>query len=178
MKARSRSQNGNFYEFAAALIVLISFIVVPLLTIGFIPMRFMLSHGVMSDLTYRLSHCESRTDAYTLLNKDKRWKDLLSKFGVTVSGEQLSLIATTSDGGARVVVQQGQQLSPEWLPGGAQGSLIYSLELRAQCSIAPLFHGNAAVPGLTQPVTLVLSTRSQWENVSRDPKSASFFINL
>jgi hypothetical protein len=165
-----RNQNGNLSEFGPAMIILVGFIVVPLLTIGFLPMRLMLSQCVLSELTYRLSHCDTRNQAYELIDTDHRWRDLLGAFGVAVSGENLRLVAAT-DNGTTNAVGKGEKLPPEWLPGGKFGSCIYSLELTASCSLG------TPIAALTKPLIVSISTRSPWENMGRDPQSKEYFIN-
>ncbi len=181
MKSRAqRSKTGHaaLSEFAASTCLLICFLLIPILNIAFLPVRFMITNGVLSELTHRLSHCESRSEAYTAMSGELWWKSTLSKCGVTVSGEQLSLIILTSDGSNSLVLKRGDILPADWLPGGKNAPCIYSLEAKMNCSAAPLFKTSAInVAGLTSPVTLSLSSRSQWENLSRDPKTLAYYIN-
>lgn len=162
----SRSQKGQITEFAAAFVAFI-LVALPLIDVCSIPARYMLCQGIISELTSSLAHCEKRTDAYLFLKKDQSWKDTLSKFGVVVSNEQLTLLATTTDGSQKIELSESQKPSADWLPDGAKGPFIYSLTLKANCAIAA---------GLNTPVNLTVSGNSQWENVSPDPKTLKYFI--
>ncbi|HNM48300.1 MAG TPA: hypothetical protein PKN86_01315, partial [Candidatus Obscuribacter sp.] len=51
--ARNRSGHA-MSEFAAALIVLISFIFMPLLNISIIPVRYLMAQGVLNELSHRV----------------------------------------------------------------------------------------------------------------------------
>lgn len=57
-------------EFAAGTCVLICFLLIPIFNIAFLPVRFMISNGVLSELTHRLSHCDTRTESYKVLSGD------------------------------------------------------------------------------------------------------------
>lgn len=167
-----RSQRGSsLAEFGPALCVFFCFVFIPLINLGFIPVRYMVSQCAHSALVSKLAQCEKRSDAYTLMKEDQRWKDLLSKFGVTVSSERLTLSATTGDGAQRISVLQGQELPATWLPGGANAPCIYSLSLTSNCSIAPVFPD--------KDIDISLFASAQWENLSRDPSSTklAYFIN-
>ncbi len=170
-RSRKRKQNGNISEFGAALITLICFVILPLLNLSFIPVRYMLCEGALNELTRRLAHCEKLTEAQDTLKKDNAWKTILDRCGVTISGERLSLLVTTSDGTRGIVLNPGGQLSDEWLPGGANGPCIYSLSVKANFTIAALYQGPF------KPVTITITSHSQWENLSKNPKSLNYFIN-
>lgn len=176
----TRSQNGtSLVEFGASTTLLICLILFPLINIAFIPVRYMFCHEVISDLARRLSHCETRSDAYRLMQQDQQWKAILSRCGVTVSGEQLNLIATTSDGTQSVSVGQGVQLPADWLPGGTKSPCIYSLAVSATCAISPVFSGGGGPSGLKSPINVTIAAGSQWENLARDPRSTTlaYFVN-
>ena len=175
---RSTRGHAALSEFAVSTCVLVCFILIPILNIAFLPVRFMITNGVLSELTHRLSHCDSRSEAYKVMFAEQWWKDTLAKCGVTVSGEQLNLMITTSDGSNSLVLKQGEVLPADWLPGGKNAPCIYSLETKMNCSAAPLFKTSSIdVAGLTSPVTLSLSSRSQWENLSRNPKTLAYYLN-
>ncbi len=173
---QGRSTSGSITEFGAALVILICFVLVPLVNVSFISARYMLCQGVLSELTSRLSHCEKPSDAYTTA-KGESWKAIIAKFGAGVSGERISILAVAGDGSRTATFTQGQKWPKEWLPGGSYGPCVYSLVVTCDCSITPVYKG-CVIPGLDKPITISLKSNSQWENLSRDPKSNSlaYFI--
>ncbi|MBY0551360.1 MAG: hypothetical protein K2W95_29030 [Candidatus Obscuribacterales bacterium] len=170
-----RKQTGNITEFAAAFTVFLS-MALPLLNISFVPIRYLFCQAIVSDLANSLAHCEKRSDADKMLRQDQSWKSKLANFGVTVENERLEIIATTSDGKAKLILRQGQSIPAEWLPNDPKGPFIYSLALRTSCRIAPAVGADGGIPGLSGPITLPVSGVSQWENVSPNPKNTRYFI--
>jgi hypothetical protein len=141
-----------------------------MLNLCFIPVRYMLCEGALTELSRRLAHSEKFTDAEAMMAKEQWFKSFLQQCGVKVSKENIRILVTTADG-TRSIVKNGADLPEEWLPGGANGPCIYSLELRADCTISALYQGPF------QPVTVTLKSHSQWENLSKDPASLEYFIN-
>lgn len=172
MKRQStrRSNKGNMAEFGTAFLLLITFIFLPLLNMSFIPVRYMICEGALTELCRRLAHSERFSDAQASLSKEQWYKTLLTQCGVTVSGEQLRILVTTADG-ARSIVKQSGALPDEWLPGGANGPCIYSLEVKADCTISALYQGPF------KPAKMTIRTHSQWENLAKDPSTVEYFIN-
>lgn len=168
----SHATSGNTSEFGATLGVLICLILIPLLSAAFIPIRYSMCQGSVTELVARLARSEKRSDAYTTLNTDGRWKKLLSACGAEVKDAKLVLVATSSKGGnQQIVVQQGNSIPQDWLPDGANSPCTYSLHLDVVCAVAPLFGGTGAITGINAPVNLTVSSSAHWENLSRDPKS-------
>jgi len=168
---RPRTKKGQVTEFGAVFCILILFVFLPLLNLSFIPVRFMISQGVFSEVSRRLGHCEKFSEAQDLITKDQQWLQLLSLFGVTVNKPQLELLVTTSDGKRSAVFNGASKLPDEWLPGGANSPCIYSVGLKADCTISALYQGPF------QPAVVRVAAQSQWENLSKDPKSLYYFIN-
>ena len=175
---RSKIGSAAMSEFAAGTCILVCFLLIPIFNIAFLPVRFMISNGVLSELTHKLSHCDTRTESYKVMSGDTWWKRTLANCGVTTTGEQLTLLISSSDGTKSVALNQGDVVPSDWLPGGKNAPCIYSLETRMNCSADPLFKSTAIdVAGLTKPVTLSMTGRSQWENLSRDPRTLAYYIN-
>lgn len=166
----SRRQAGSIAEFGVAIMVLICFVLLPLLNLSFIPVRYVMCEGIMSELTRRLAHSDKFSEAQTIMAKDQWWKNVLATCGVTTKGETLRMVVTTSDG-TKAITSEGGKLPDEWLPGGANGPCIYSLEVKADCTIAALYQGPFP------PVNMTIRSHSQWENLSKDPESLKYFIN-
>ncbi len=133
----------------------------------------------MTDLVSRLAHSEKRSDAYTTLNQDQKWKKLLDGCGAAVKNVDLALIITTNTGGnKKLIIHQGNPVPDEWLPGGKLSPCIYSLHLDCQCAISPLFGGTGGITGINAPVTLNVSSSAHWENLSRNPRSATLAFSI
>lgn len=171
-----KRRSGQLSEFGAAFIVLLM-VIMPLINVSFVPVRYLLCQAILADRVSSLAHCEKRSDVYVLLERDQSWKSLLSKVGVTVSNEQVAFVATTSDGKQKQVLLRGQLIPPQWLPDGSNEPLIYSVSLKADCSIPPAVYGASGPPGLTAPVRMTINTDAQWENTSADPESLKYFID-
>lgn len=161
-----RIAKGQLTEFAAAFAILLS-IVLPLITLAFVPVRYLFCQGIVSERAASLAHCEKRSDVYKALKQDQSWKSSLSKVGVAVSGEEVSFLVTTGDGKSKLVLREGQALPPEWLPDGPKGPFIYSLILSAKCAISS---------GVISPINATIGSDSQWDNLSPDPKTLKYFI--
>lgn len=184
--ASSHAMNGRkssgqaTSEFGATIAVLICLVLIPVLSIAFVPIRYSMCQGVITEFVTRLAHSEKRSDAYNTLSRDERWKKLLEGCGAQVKDAKLVLIATTTNGGGKkIVLQQGNAVPPEWLPGGKLSPCIYSLHLDCQCAVSPLFGGTGTIVGINAPVLLNASSSAHWENLSRNPRSAdlAFCIN-
>lgn len=173
-----RRQKGHaMLEFAVGLIVFVCFILIPLLDIGFIPVRYFIAQGVINEFTHRLALCEKRTEAYQVLSDEESWKTFLGKCGVTVHEPKLKLIACGKDESDQLSVTKGQMVPDAWLPNGNKGPCVYAFELTTDCDIAPLYPGNGGMPGFTSPITLTLKSKSQWENLGRNPDTTAYFLN-
>lgn len=164
-------------EFSGALIIFILFMFLPLINIGIMPVRYLIAHGTMSEMAHRMAVCEKRTDAYKLLQTNTWWKTFLAKCGVAVKSPEASMVIVGKDGSSKTSVNLNNNLSDDLLPNADKGPFMYSIQLRAQCDIAPLFNGGAGLAGFTKPVTFNMSSQAQWENLGRDPETTYFYIN-
>jgi hypothetical protein len=175
-----RRSGGSISEFGAVLAILVCLILIPLFSISFVPIRYYMAQGAVSELVTRLAHSEKRSDAYKTLKDDSSWKDILASCGVRELGTKLVLVATTANGGSKnIVVAEGASIPKEWLPNGSMAPCIYSLHLECDCAVAPLFGGSGAITGIDAPVMLKVSSSAHWANLSRDPKSPTlaFYVD-
>lgn len=174
----SRSKNGHaISEFSAAFVFFVCFVLVPLIDFGFVPLRYLISQGVLNEATHRLSLSQKRSEAYNLLDGDFWWRNFLDKCGVTVADTSMNLLVCGQSASDSMSCPKDSTLAADWLPGGSKGPCIYSIEVTTTCEIAPLFHGSAGLPGFTSPVPITLKSRSQWENLGRDPQTGAYYIN-
>lgn len=164
-------------EFAAAFIALISFVFVPLVSIGMIPVRYLIAQGVLTQLSHKLALCDKRSDAYTLFQNDNWTESILSKCGITMNNETLSLRILGQADNSVTSIGKGEVIPPEWLPNGNKGPCIYSLRADADFSVEPVFKCCPGVPGVTSPITFKVHCDSPWENLGRDPVTSQYFVN-
>ncbi len=181
MRNRSRGRNRRGHgipEFGAAMVAFICFFLAPVIDLSFIPLRYLIAQGVVTELTHRLSLSEKRSDAYTLLGSDTWWQGFLAHFGVTAHDPKLRLVVCGLNPSNMTSVNTPLgPLSDEWLPEGVNAPCVYSLELSVDCDLPPLFNFNVGLPGFTEPVTMTIKSRSQWENLGRDPQTSKYFVN-
>lgn len=164
-------------EFAAALIVLISFVFAPLVNVSIVPIRYLIVQGAMTEMSHRIALCEKRSEAYSMFTADPWFNSILEKCGVNISNPKLTLTIMSKDGSSKTTVNNGEAVPAEWLPNGSKEPSLYSMELSADAAVPPLFSMTAGLPGFTSPITLRLHTASQWENFSRDPLTTAYFVN-
>ncbi len=163
-------------EFSGAMVIFILFIFAPLINVGILPVRYLIAHGIMTEMTHRMAVCEKRTEASKLLKSNLWWTNLLSACGVAVKNPQASLIAV-DQGGSKKTVTISDPLSVDMLPNSSNGPFMYSIQLTADCDISPLFNAGAGLPGFTKPVTIRLSSQAQWENLGRNPETTFYYLN-
>ncbi len=164
-------------EFSGALIIFILFIFAPLIDIGILPVRYLIAHGTIAEMTHRMSVCEKRSEAQSLLKANTWWTDFLAKCGVSVHNTEASFVIVGKGGNDKTKVILGNALSDDQLPNGNKGPFMYSLQLNCDCDIAPLFNAQAGLPGFTSPITFHMNSQAQWENLGRDPQSSLYYIN-
>jgi hypothetical protein len=172
-----RKKSGSaMTEFSGAMIIFILFIFAPLLNIGILPVRYLIAHGIISEMAHRMAVCEKRTEAQKLLKNNSWWTNLLSACGVTVKNPDAQLVIVDK-GNSKSNVSINAILPNDKLPNGSGGPFMYSIQLSADCDISPLFNAGAGLPGFTSPVTLHLSSQAQWENLGRNPETTLYYIN-
>lgn len=178
--AKLRSKKGQIAEFAPALMVFVCFVLVPLIDIAFIPVRYFIAEGVVNQYTHTLSLAGSRKKAYDMLTantgEDSWWRGFLQNCGMTVHDPKLVLVVCGSNPGDKIVVNKSEDIPAAYLPGSAK-QCVYSLEMTVEIDIPPLYNGSAGLPGLTSPITMKFASRSNWENLGRNPVSREYFVN-
>ena len=173
---RSRKFGSSMTEFSGAMVIFILFIFAPLINVGILPVRYLIAHGILTEMTHRMAVCEKRTEASKLLKTNLWWTTLLGACGVAVKNPEASLIAV-DQGGSKKAVSMGDPLTVDLLPNGTKGPFMYSIQLTADCDISPLFNAGAGLPGFTMPVTIRLSSQAQWENLGRNPETTFYYLN-
>lgn len=176
MTLKSRKPTGNITEFGAAFVVFICFFLIPFIDIGFLPVRYMFACNAVNELSYRLSNCRTRTDAYNAFQNDGWWRHTLGTLGISISDARVVLIACAKNG-QTAKFNQGQTIPPEWLPNGKNQASVYSLEVDVKAAMAPIYGFKAALPAFDHPFPLALNCRSQWANLGLDSNTLEYCVN-
>ncbi len=62
MRPRNRRQTGSsMTEFSGAMVIFILFIFAPLINVGILPVRYLIAHGIMTEMTHRMAICEAHS---------------------------------------------------------------------------------------------------------------------
>ncbi len=175
-QARSK-RGGTVAEFGMTFIVLVCFFFIPLVNLGFIAARYLLAQGIVAECTHRMALSEKRSDSYALLSSDPRWRQFLTKCGVSIEESKLQLIVCGKTSGDQVVVAQGAPVTSQWLPEGSKGPCVYMMELRVKAKMMPVYKGGPSIPGINTPLDVDFAGRSVWENLACNPDSKEYYIN-
>lgn len=174
---RRNNRGGSIAEFGAAFLVLVVFIFIPLVNACFVAVRYFIATGAISEYVHRLSLTERRSQAVSMLSSDTWWSDFASKCGVTVTNKKLSVVICGANESDKLTLNQIQDVPANWLPNGDKGPCVYTIQLDVNVDVAPVYAGGAGCPGITAPVPMKISAHSDWENLSRNPKTKRYFIN-
>ena len=177
-----RSSGQQSVEFAAAMALLVGCVFVPLIDAGIIPVRFGLASSCLDSLTQQLSRTETLTNAYEMLDSDSGPKTMLKKIGgVKLKETQLTVeITSAREPMDTLTIYNPRTFPTEWLPEGNHCPCDYSLHLSVKTEIYPLILAPSlgrGIPGLTAPLPVTFNTRSNWENLGRNPVTREFFLN-
>lgn len=164
----TRNQRGSLAEFAPAFVVFTCFILIPLINFSAIPVRYLITQGVMTATVQKLALAESRTQAQTILDEGS-WQTFLSRCGVTVHPQPLKLVVCGKNDGDKLALNTAQAVPTDYLPRGTKGPCVYEMELTVDADLRPLYPG--------APATMKIACRAPWENLSRDPATHKYFIN-
>jgi hypothetical protein len=178
-----RSTVGGYQltEFAGALLILVSCIIIPLINLGIVPVRFGLGTSIVSTKVHQLAKSETLSQAFNAGQQSASFADSLKRIGgIVVKSSQLLLTIESTKLKRTKVVDRPGTIPKPWLPDGANGPCIYSLELNVDADVYPLVTApvpHAAIPGLTRPISTQFHEVSTWENLGRDPATGEFFVN-
>ncbi len=185
-RTRPRTSHGSqLSEFAAALVLLVVFIFVPLLDLAIVPIRWMMAQELINSYVRSLALCETVSHSFQQLEADPSLRTRLLKLGgVGVQSINLHLrILRTFRGSGNdesLVVSQPRRIPKQWLPDGAYAPCVYLLEIDVQSLISPAIlmpGGGTSIPGLTAPIPVLIKASHEWTNLGRDPRSEQYFIN-
>jgi hypothetical protein len=175
-------RGSHIAEFGAALVLIAVALIIPLVDLAIVPVRWMMAQELVNNVTRQLAFCESFSQSIERLKSKPSLEDRLNRLGgVRVRAVQLGIrAAKIFEAGQFLFVDEPGKLPEEWLPKQGRTPCTYTLLLEVKVDLCPavLFPGvGNAVPGLTGPFPMVLSSCHAWENLSLDPESRQFFIN-
>lgn len=181
-RVRVRNNRGQqITEFAAALVLLVLILFLPLLDLAILPVRYFMAQELIAQYARQLSHCETLTAAYTVMAADPSLQDrLIHLGGVNPKNLELHLlISTVRTPVQKLDVTKPRTISKEWWPEGKMGPCEYILEVRCETEISPavIINFTPKILGLSQPVTFILAADSPWENLGRNPITKQFYMN-
>ena len=182
-RKRQRSPKGSaqLSEFGAAIFLLISCVVIPLIDLSIIPVRLGLGKSIVNHRVHQLAQSECLSEAFKSFQEGDIHSGLTRIGGFNAKSTQLSLIATSVKNPEQSMsVNRPGALPGDWLPGGLKGPCLYRLDLTVDAEIEPLITApvpGVPIPGLTRPIPFHLREESSWENLGCDPSSGEFFVN-
>jgi hypothetical protein len=181
-----RNQNGsNILEFAAALMLLVVFVFIPLLDLAIVPIRWMMAQEIVNSYVRILALSESYGEAKRTMEADPSLRTRLLRLG-GVEEQSLRLYLKIThvprDYEPIKFVEIGKPgtIPPQWLPDGAFAPCDYLLIIDAQLMIAPAVlvdWRGVSVPGLTRPFPMQLRAAHEWSNLGRNPDTEKYVIN-
>jgi hypothetical protein len=184
---RRNSRGAQLAEFGPALALLVGIIIVPLLDLSLLPIRWILAQNLVNDYSRQLSLCETFSQSMRRLNAfpslSSRLRDLGGISADTIDMHlKVSRIYQSGGAGnqADLNISTPGTIPDVWLPNGANAPCSYSLEIQINSLMSPAFlfpKCGVDIPGLTAPVPLLLTASHNWENLGRDPRTHSYFLN-
>jgi len=168
-------------EFGAALFLLFSCIVLPLLNMAIIPVRFGMAKSIINNQVRKLAKSESFGEALkTNQIEAAKWESIQAIGGIVVKDCQLKMVVESTRSKKSESFYAPKSIPASWLPEGSEGPCVYLLDLRVDAEISPLVTfavANKHIPGLTGPIPFKFREVAAWENLSRDPVTGEFFVN-
>jgi hypothetical protein len=173
-----RNQRGSLMtEFAGAFVLFICCVMIPLINISVIPVRYVVSFAMVSEMTRKLALAETRSQAVTLATQPAFYQSFAGQFGITLEAPTISVVCKDQD--SDVQVFPGKKPIPKvWLPGGSRSAHCnYLLKTETVAQIPPLVCVGPKIAALTAPVPFTISATAPWENLGCDPATREFYIN-
>jgi hypothetical protein len=176
-----RCVGAQLPEFAAALMMLILVIFLPLLDLGIMPIRYFMAREVVESFAHDLSHADTFTHAFAELeHANGAHERLLRIGGIEAKSVELHLIIHSVNDPTKVLdVTKPKTIPSDWLPDSKRGPFTYTLNVVAALEISPAikFNFDPKIPGLSGSFPAVLRVSSPWEHLARNPVTKNFYIN-
>jgi hypothetical protein len=178
----TRNTSGqNTLELAGVLAMLVVAIV-PIISLGIIPLRFELARRAVGVVVHKLSLCDKFSDAVHDAEKGDDIKNALKGIGgVHLLSTELVLSITSQKlaNQGKTVDRQGR-IPVDWLPDGRLSPCTYFLHLKVHTTVDPLITATVAgqsIPGVNKALSLTVEEVAHWENLGRDPATSEFYVN-
>jgi hypothetical protein len=179
---KCRLSGAQLVEFAAAFVLLIIGIFIPLLDLSVIPVRWILAQEIITSEVRRLAQSENFSSAIRALDTDSSFKTLLTNLsGVKPQASTCVLvISMLNEPYESFIASAPKSILPEWLPEGKRSPCYYELETSTVLELSPLIVLDSltiSIPGLTRPFVVTTKARAHWENYGRNPATKQFYMN-
>src|SRR4029434_10954239 len=135
---RVRNKGSAIVEFAPAVCILICGVMLPLLDLGFIPIRYAIAHVMINHKIGQLALEKSAGDARRVFEEGSDWRARLASCGIRVKNSNLSVVvADTSNQQHRFMAGQKGIIPGDLLPNPdpEKPRLIYRLEMSTNLEI-------------------------------------------
>jgi hypothetical protein len=178
MTTRHRNQHGSLMtEFAAAFVLFTCCLLIPLINISVIPVRYVISYAMVSEVTRKLALAETRSQAAQLAAQPAFFQGFAKQFGIGMEPPTLSIVLKDQNSELYIFPDK-KPIPPVFLPGGSRsGHLNYLLRTETTVQIPPLFCLGPKIPALTAPILFNVDATAPWENLGCDPVTKQFYIN-
>jgi hypothetical protein len=178
MITRYRNQRGSLMtEFASAFVLFTCCLMIPLINISVIPVRYVISFAMVSEVTRKLALAETRSQAISLAAQPAFYQTFAKQFGIAMEPPTLSVVCKDQNS-ETVIFPDKKPIPPVWLPGGSRSSHCnYLLRTETTVQIPPLFCFGPKIPALTSPILFNIGATAPWENLGCDPNTREFYIN-
>lgn len=183
---RGRSQGGSqITEFAAALVLLVALVLLPVVDLTIVPIRWMLAQEIVTGYARRLALCETLSQCHRTLEMDPSLRSKLESLGgLGVESIKVRLrvsrVFQSPHPKEVLLVERPRSIPPSWLPDGVKAPCLYTLELEVKTLLSPavLFRNTGCqIPGVTAPFPLLLTAAHEWAHYGRNPSTGSYFLN-
>jgi len=179
---KRQPRGAQLVEFSAALVLLITGIIIPLLDLSVLPLHWILSQEIINSEVRKLAQSENFGSAIAALDTDSSLRTQLTNLGGVkpLSTKCALVISMLNKPYEFFTVEEPQSILREWLPEGKRSPCYYELEISTVLELSPLVvldKFSISVPGLTRPFICTIKARAHWENYGRDPVTKKFYMN-
>src|SRR5277367_5374016 len=140
MITRYRNQRGSLMtEFASAFVLFTCCLMIPLVNISVIPVRYVISFAMVSEVTRKLAIAETRSQAIALAAQPDFYQNFAKQFAIKMEPPTLSIICKDQNS-AMMVFPDKKPIPAVYLPGGSRSTHCnYLLQTATTVQIPPMF---------------------------------------
>ncbi len=176
-KAPRNEKGTAITEFAGSLVIFICFAFIPFVDMAFVPARYLLVSTYLENVVHHMALSEKRSDALFYLKNGSNFRAFVNTLGVNLHSADANLVVCDDSGATRSVIPGSTPVPDNMLPNSTNKPLVYTLELNVVADVPPLFGQAGSIPGFNKAIIFNFKNRYDWENLSPDPQSGTYFIN-